>query len=78
MTEQEISAVGPAFAAYLRRLRGCFGQDWTAGHFDTYCHGPPLRTGSARASGPHGFGTSRVGNSTPYRAVNSGRNRSTN
>ena len=39
MTEQEITALGPAFAAYLRRFRGCFGQDRTAGHFDTYCRG---------------------------------------
>ena len=39
MTEQEIAALGPAFAAYLRRFRGCFGQDRTAGHFDTYCRG---------------------------------------
>ena len=39
MTEQEITALGPSFAAYLRRFRGCFGQDRTAGHFDTYCRG---------------------------------------
>src|SRR4051812_29252948 len=39
MTEQEITAVGPAFAAYLRRFRGCFVQGRTAGHFDTYCRG---------------------------------------
>lgn len=39
MTEQEIAALGPAFAAYLRRFRGCFGQDRTAGHFGTYCRG---------------------------------------
>ena len=39
MTEQEITALGPAFAAYLRRFRDCFGQDRTAGHFDTYCRG---------------------------------------
>jgi hypothetical protein len=26
MTEQEIIALGPAFAVYLRRFRGCFGQ----------------------------------------------------
>ena len=39
MTEQEITALGPAFAAYLRRFRGIFGQDRTAGHFDTYCRG---------------------------------------
>src|SRR3954470_22647388 len=39
MTEQEITALGPAFAAYLRRFRGGFGQDRTAAHFGTYCRG---------------------------------------
>src|SRR5437763_11262475 len=39
MTEQEVAALGPAFAGYLRRFRGCLGQDRTAGHFDTYCRG---------------------------------------
>ena len=39
MTEPEIAALGPAFAAYLRRFRGCFGQDRTAAHFDTYSRG---------------------------------------
>src|SRR5215203_956723 len=39
MTEQEITALGPAFASYLRRFRGGLGQDRTAGHFDTYCRG---------------------------------------
>ena len=39
MTEQEITALGPAFAAYLRRFRGHLGQDRTAKHFDTYCRG---------------------------------------
>ncbi|MGH3242836.1 MAG: IS701 family transposase [Spirillospora sp.] len=39
MTEQEITDLGPAFAAYLRRFRGIFGQDRTAKHFDTYCRG---------------------------------------
>jgi SRSO17 transposase len=39
MTEQEITALGPAFASYLRRFRGSFGQDRTAKHFDTYCRG---------------------------------------
>ena len=39
MTEQEITALDPAFAAYLRRFRGCLGQDRTAAHFDTYCRG---------------------------------------
>src|SRR5215204_6139497 len=48
MTEQEITDLGPAFAAYLRRFRGCFGQGRTAGHFDTYCRG--LLTDLARKS----------------------------
>ena len=39
MTEQEIAALGPAFAVELRTYRGCFKQDRTAGHFDTYCRG---------------------------------------
>src|SRR3954470_21699801 len=39
MTEQDITALGPAFATYLRRFRGCLGQARTAGHFDTYCRG---------------------------------------
>src|SRR4051812_12389107 len=39
MTEQEISDLGPAFAGYLRRFRGGFGQDRAAGDFDTYCRG---------------------------------------
>jgi SRSO17 transposase len=39
MTEQEITALGPAFAAYLRRFRDSFVQDRTAAHFGTYCRG---------------------------------------
>src|SRR5205085_12409327 len=39
MTEQEITALGPAFAAYLRRFRDCSGQDRTAAHFDPACRG---------------------------------------
>lgn len=39
MTEHEITALGPAFATYLRRFRSHFGQDRTAKHFDTYCRG---------------------------------------
>src|SRR5579871_5172881 len=39
MTEQEIAALGPAFAAELRTYRHCFKQDRTAKHFDTYCRG---------------------------------------
>jgi SRSO17 transposase len=39
MTEQDVAGLGPAFASYLRRFRGCLGQDRTAGHFGTYCRG---------------------------------------
>ena len=39
MTDSEIAALGPAFAAYLRRFRGCFRQTRTAKHFDAYCRG---------------------------------------
>ncbi len=39
MTEHEIAALGPAFAVELRTYRGCFKQDRTAKHFDTYCRG---------------------------------------
>jgi hypothetical protein len=39
MTDEQIRALGPAFAAKLRRYRGCFAQDRTAAHFDTYCRG---------------------------------------
>src|SRR6478672_3525030 len=39
MTEQEIAGLGPAFASYLGRFRGCFLQKRTAAHFDTYCRG---------------------------------------
>jgi SRSO17 transposase len=39
MTEQEIAGLGPAFAAYLGRYRGCFLQKRTAAHFDNYCRG---------------------------------------
>jgi SRSO17 transposase len=39
MTDEQIRALGPAFAGELRRYRGCFGQDRTAAHFDTYCRG---------------------------------------
>lgn len=37
MTDEQISDLGPAFSAFLRRFRPCFGQDRTAAHFDTYC-----------------------------------------
>jgi SRSO17 transposase len=39
MTDEQIRALGPAFAAELGRYRDCFGQDRTATHFDTYCRG---------------------------------------
>ncbi len=39
MTDEQIAALGPAFAAELRRDRGCFAQDRTAAHFGTYCRG---------------------------------------
>ncbi len=39
MTEQEIAGLGPAFASYLGRYRGCFLQKRTAAHFDNYCRG---------------------------------------
>ena len=39
MTDEQIAALGPAFAAELRRYRDCFGQDRTARHFDNYCRG---------------------------------------
>jgi SRSO17 transposase len=39
MTEHEIAGLGPAFAAYLGRYRGCFLQKRTATHFDNYCRG---------------------------------------
>ena len=39
MTDQEIVELGPAFSTYLRRFRGCFLQERTAAHFDSYCRG---------------------------------------
>lgn len=39
MTEQDVAGLGPAFAGFLGRFRGCFGQKRTAAHFDTYCRG---------------------------------------
>jgi SRSO17 transposase len=39
MTEQEIAGLGPAFANYLGRYRGCFRHKRTAAHLDTYCRG---------------------------------------
>src|SRR6187455_3163094 len=39
MTDQDITHLSPAFAAFLRRFRPCFLQQRTAGHFDNYCRG---------------------------------------
>ena len=39
MTDGQIAASGPAFAAELRRYRDGFGQHRTARHFDNYCRG---------------------------------------
>jgi len=39
MTEQQIAALGPAFAGYLGRFRGFFAQRRTAGHFRDFCRG---------------------------------------
>jgi SRSO17 transposase len=39
MTDEQMTALAPAFAAELRRYRDCFGQDRTARHFDNSCRG---------------------------------------
>jgi SRSO17 transposase len=39
MTDDEIVALGPAFAGYLGRYQDCFLQERTASHFDNYCRG---------------------------------------
>src|ERR1700736_6528807 len=39
MTPQQVAALGPAFAAYLRDFEDCFGQDRTREHLHTYCRG---------------------------------------
>src|SRR5256885_8521199 len=39
MTDQEIAALGPAFARYPGHFRDAFLQRRTAGHFDNYCRG---------------------------------------
>jgi len=39
MTDQDIAELGPAFASFLGRFRGCFLQGRTAAHFDSYCRG---------------------------------------
>lgn len=39
MTAEQVAALGPAFAAYLRQFEGCFLQDRTREHLHTYCRG---------------------------------------
>lgn len=39
MTAEQIQALGPAFAAYLRHFEPCFVDSWTVEHLHTYCRG---------------------------------------
>src|ERR1700679_3692668 len=39
MTDQQISALGPAFSNFLQSYRDCFLQARTRQHFDNYCRG---------------------------------------
>src|SRR5258708_39787043 len=39
MTPEQVAALGPSFAAYLREFEDCFGQDRTREHLHTYCRG---------------------------------------
>jgi SRSO17 transposase len=39
MTDQDMAALGPAFAGFLSRFRACFSRPATAGRFATYCRG---------------------------------------
>src|SRR5919108_1814790 len=39
MTPEQVAALGPAFAAYLREFDDCFSQDRTRDHLHTYCWG---------------------------------------
>jgi SRSO17 transposase len=39
MTADQIQALGPAFAAYLRQFEACFVDSWTVEHLHTYCRG---------------------------------------
>src|SRR5207245_4441766 len=39
MTPEQVAALGPAFAVYLRDFEDCFGQDRTREHLHTYCRG---------------------------------------
>lgn len=39
MTPEQVAALSPAFAAYLREFEDCFVQDRTRHHLHTYCRG---------------------------------------
>jgi len=39
MTPEQVAALGPAFAGYLRGFEDCFGQDRTRDHLHAYCRG---------------------------------------
>src|SRR6476646_10461883 len=39
MTAEQVAALGPAFADYLRCFRPCFVTKNTFGHLSTYCRG---------------------------------------
>ena len=39
MTPEQVAALGPAFAAYLRPFEDCFGQERTRQHLHAYCRG---------------------------------------
>jgi SRSO17 transposase len=39
MTPEQVAALGPAFAAYLREFDDCFVQERTRDHLHTYCRG---------------------------------------
>src|SRR5258708_22258095 len=39
MTPEQVAALGPSFAAYLREFEDCFVQDRTREHLHTYCRG---------------------------------------
>lgn len=39
MTPNQVAALGPAFAAYLRQFADCFVHDHTREHLQTYCRG---------------------------------------
>src|SRR3954470_19340624 len=39
MTPEQVAALGPAFATYLREFEDCFVHDHTVEHLHTYCRG---------------------------------------